>query len=66
MNNRSTASYEGEVKAIQSATFDVDIKNYHALPQHTSGAPCRMGNPRLGVQCANCERWYRTYDDFKF
>ena len=56
MNNRSIASYEGEVKAIQSAAFDIDIKSYHAPPQHTSVAPCRMGNPRLGAQCANCEK----------
>lgn len=43
MNNRSIACYLGEVRDAQSATFEVDIKNYHGLPHNTSGGPVKGG-----------------------
>lgn len=30
MNNESIATYYGEVRDIQNATFEVDINNYYA------------------------------------
>lgn len=56
MNNRSIACYLGEVRDAQSATFEVDIKNYHSLPHNTSGGPCQRRSTRNKARCAHREK----------